>query len=267
MRRVEDGVEVLDRPTPVADRAASLADIERLNAWFGGHALTLRQVARAARCLPPGQAIRVVDVGAGGGGLAIRIARWARRAGRPVRILAVELDADSADLSRHATREYPEVTVVRADAAALPVHAGGVDLVVSLLLLHHLDPPVAVAALGEMARAGRLGFVVNDLWRGRTGVGLVWLATRLLRCHPISRHDGPLSVRRSYSAAELRALAARARVGPLDVRRYPWFVRIIAVGKGSEATPSVPHGKRRCVASDEGDGTTARTGRNAGRPA
>jgi hypothetical protein len=81
-----------------------------------------------------------------------------------------------------------------------------------------------------MARVGRLGFVVNDLWRARFGVALVWLATRVLRCHPISRHDGPLSVRRSYSPEEIRALASNARVRRLEVRRYPWLVRVIATG-------------------------------------
>jgi ubiquinone/menaquinone biosynthesis C-methylase UbiE len=148
-----------------------------------------------------------------------------------VRVIAVDLDADSARLSRARTQGWPEISVIRADAAALPFRAAGVDLVVSTLMLHHLGPDVAVAALGEMARAGRLGFVVNDLWRARLGVALVWLATRVLRCHPISRHDGPLSVRRSYSPTEMRALATRAHVPRLEVRRYPWLVRVVATGK------------------------------------
>jgi hypothetical protein len=74
---------------------------------------------------------------------------------------------------------------------------------------------------------------VNDLWRARLGVFLVWLTTRLLRCHRISRHDGPLSVRRSYSPPEIRRLAERARVSRLEVRRYPWLARVITVGGNS----------------------------------
>jgi hypothetical protein len=81
-----------------------------------------------------------------------------------------------------------------------------------------------------MARAGRLGFVVNDLWRTRLGLVVVWLATRVLARHPISRHDGPLSVRRSYSPRELRALAARAGVSRMQVRRYPGLLRVVAIG-------------------------------------
>ncbi len=230
MRRIENGLEILDRPTPEHDRAASLADVERLNAWFGGHALTLRHVARALRRLPPDRPARILDVGAGGGYLAIRLARWARRARRPLHVVALDHDADSARHARAATARYPEISIVCGDAAALPVRAAGVDLVVSSLTLHHLGRGAAVAGLAEMTRAGRLGFIVNDLWRARLGLALVWLATRLLARHPISRHDGPLSVRRSYSPDEIRSLAVLARVPRLEVRRYPWLARVLAVG-------------------------------------
>src|SRR5713226_4548026 len=153
MIRAEGALELLDRPVSATERAASLADIDRLNAWFGGYALTLREIRRVAARAPARRLI-VLDVGGG--------------------------------------------------------HA-------------------AVAALREMAAAARGAVVVNDLLRTRLALTLVWLATRLLRCHPISRHDGPLSVRRAYSGDELRALAARAGIRRLDVREYPAFGRLVAV--------------------------------------
>jgi SAM-dependent methyltransferase len=229
MRRVGDALEMLDRPTAPADRAASLRDIEWLNAWSGGDALTLRHVRRAARRLPRDRMSWILDVGTGGGGFARRLVRWARRDRRRIRVLALDRDDDTARLAVRAAAALPEISIIRADAAALPVRAGAVDLVVSTLTLHHLAAETASAALAEMAVAARLGFIVNDLWRSRLSVALVWLATRLVGCHWISRHDGPLSVRRSYSPAEIRAMAAEAGVGPVAVHRYPWLVRVVAV--------------------------------------
>jgi hypothetical protein len=124
-------------------------------------------------------------------------------------------------------RAYPEVLLVQGDG--LPFHAHAVDIVASSLTLHHLEPEQAVAGLREMTMAARIAVVVNDLLRRRLSLGLVWLATRLLRCHPISRHDGPLSVRRSYSRAELRALAERAGARRLTVHEYPVLGRMLAV--------------------------------------
>ena len=151
----------------------------------------------------------VVDVGGGRGDLAVRIVRWARRAGRPVRVIVLDHDATTLALARRRTARYSEIALVRADATALPLRAGAVDVAVAALTLHHLTPDEATAALTAMTAAARV-VVVNDLLRTPVALALVWLATRALRLHPVSRHDGPLSVRRAYSADELTALGRRS---------------------------------------------------------
>src|SRR5262249_60193340 len=101
-------------------------------------------------------------------------------------------------------------------------------IVTSALTLHPLEPAQAAAGLREMTAAARIAVVVNDLLRRRLSLGLVWLATRLLGCHPISRHDGPLSVRRSYSRAELTALAQKAGARRRTIRGDPRLGRLPA---------------------------------------
>jgi len=229
IRRVAGAMELLDGPVAAADRAASLADIERLSAWFGGYALTLREIRRLAARGPRGRALVVLDVGGGAAGLALRAAAWARRRGVGLRVVVVEREPAALALARRACVGYPEIRLVQADATALPIRAGAADVATSSLTLHHLEPDAAVASLREMAAAARLGVVVNDLLRTPLAWALVWLATRLLRCHPISRHDGPLSVRRAYAPAELAELAARAGLGALTIRAYPAFGRLVAV--------------------------------------
>src|SRR5437899_9946701 len=116
-----------------------------------------------------------------------------------------------------------------AGAAAMPVRGGGAAVATRALTRHHLEPDGAVASLREMAAAARRAVIVNDLLRTRLAFGLVWLATRLLRCHPISRHDGPLSVRRAYSAAELTMLAQKAGITTLRVHAHRIYGRLVAV--------------------------------------
>ena len=226
MVRAADARERLDGPLSPAARGATLADLDRLNAWFGGYALTLSRIRRVAARLPPGRRLVVADVGGGRGDLAVHVARWARRAGRPVRVLVLDTDAATLALARRRTAAYPEITVVQADATALPLREGAADVVVAALTLHHLDPDAAAACLAEMRAAAPLA-VVNDLLRTRTSLALVWLATRLLWLHPVSRHDGPLSVRRAYSPGELAVLAEKAG-GRARIRRYSWLGRLVA---------------------------------------
>jgi SAM-dependent methyltransferase len=229
MKRVDGAHEVLDGAVAASELAASLADIDRLNSWFGGYALSLRAIRRLADQVPRDRPLRVIDVGGGTAAFAVRIAEWARRSGRDVRVVVVDRDPTTLALARAATAAYPEIWLVRGDAAALPCRARAADIVTSTLTLHHLEPPEAAASLREMAAAARIAVVVNDLLRRRLSLGLVWLATRLLGCHPISRHDGPLSVRRSYSPDELRALAGPAGARRLTIREYPVLGRLVAV--------------------------------------
>jgi ubiquinone/menaquinone biosynthesis C-methylase UbiE len=122
---------------------------------------------------------------------------------------------------------YPEISVVRADVTALPLREAAADVATASLTLHHLEPDDAVSALAEMAFTARR-VIVNDLLRTRASLALVWLVTRVLAMHPMSRHDGPLSVRRAYTADELGALAEKARIAPLRIRRHPLLGRLVA---------------------------------------
>ncbi len=227
MRRAEGAREYLDGRVPPADLAATLADLDRLNAWFGGHALSLARVRRAAAATPGARTLRVVDVGGGDGAFARRVVLWARRAGRRVRVLVVDADAGTAALAAAACAAYPEISVLRADARALPLTTDAADVVHAGLTLHHLEPDDAVRALREMRRACRGRLVVNDLARTPLALGLVWLVTRVLPMHWMSRHDGPLSVRRAYAPAELGDLFDAAGVTRATVSRYPWLARLV----------------------------------------
>jgi SAM-dependent methyltransferase len=218
--------ERIDGPLPPADLRATLDDLDRLNAWFGGYALTLRRIRRAAAALPRGACLRVVDVGGGRGDLAVHVVRWARRAGHPVRVLVVDSDDATLALARWGTAASPEIRLVQADAGALPLRDGAADVAHAALTLHHLDGEGAVACLGQMAAAAPV-VIVNDLLRTPLTLALVWLATRALRLHPVSRHDGPVSVRRAWSAEDLVMLAEKAG-RRARVTRYPGLGRLLA---------------------------------------
>ena len=218
--------EQMDGPLAPAELAATLDDLDRLNAWFGGYALTLRRIRGAAAALPRGARLRVVDVGGGRGDLAVNIVRWARRTGRPVRVVVIDNDPATLALARRRTAAYPEIALVQADAGALPLHEGGAHVAHAALTLHHLDADTAAACLGQMAAAAPV-VAVNDLLRTPLTLALVWLATRVLRLHPVSRHDGPISVRRAWSGPELAVLAEKAG-RRARITRYPWLGRLVA---------------------------------------
>ena len=66
-------------------------------------------------------------------------------------------------------------------------------------------------------RVARRGIVVNDLLRNRRA--LVWITILTLGANEYVRADGPQSVRRGFTVEEAAALARRAGLPWLRVRR------------------------------------------------
>lgn len=227
--RDAESVELMDRPASLEEISGSLRAIVRLNGLFGGRRLTLRHVRDLLDGLPADRAVTVLDVGAGAADIPVTLVRWARRTGRRIRVFALDRDGTVLKYARGYAAAYPEITFVQGDALALPVAPGSADVVISAMTLHHLQPEEATRSLGEIDAAARLGWVVNDLVRGRAAHRLVWLVTRLLSRSAMARHDGPLSVLRSYTPPEVAALCEKAGLFDVRVVHHAWFIRQCAV--------------------------------------
>jgi len=227
--RNAEAVELMDRPVSLAEISGCLHTIVRLNGLFGGRRLTLRHVRGLLDGLPADRAVTVLDVGAGAADIPVTLVRWARRAGRRMRVFALDRDSATLNYARRHAAAYPEIAFVQGDALALPVPPGSVDVVISALTLHHLQSEEALRYLSEIDAAARLGWVVNDLVRGRAAHGLVWLLTRLLSRSAVARHDGPLSVLRSYTPSEVAVLCEKAGLFDVRVVHHALFLRQCAV--------------------------------------
>jgi len=231
LERDADAVEMMDRPASFEEISGCLDTITRFNGLFGGRWLTLRHVRDLVDALPAGQPVTVLDVGAGAADIAVTLVRWARRAGLRIRVLALDRGTFTLRVARRRIAAYPEITLVQGDALALPVSPGSVDMVISAMTLHHLQPEEAVRYLAEIDGAARLGWVVNDLVRGHAAHRLVWALTRALSRSAMARHDGPLSVLRSYTPPEVAALCEKAGLFDVTVAHHAVFIRQCAVRK------------------------------------
>jgi ubiquinone/menaquinone biosynthesis C-methylase UbiE len=230
LARAAGVLEIIDGPpVPFKEMACCMTDISRVNALFGGRMVTMVHVKRLLGALPPDRLITVLDVGTGAGDIPRELVRWARSQGRRIRIFALDRDAATLQIAATLVRDYPEISFLRGDALELPIRAGAVDLTISAMTLHHLEPDAGVRYLAEMDRAAQVGFVVNDLVRSRVAHCVVWLITRFITRSAISRHDGPLSVKRSYTPAEVSGLCEQAGLKGVDVVHYWPYFRFCAV--------------------------------------
>lgn len=203
--------ELMDRPdTPEAELRRSLADLRAVNRWLGGTRRLLRLVRPMVRVIDA-RPIRILDVATGSGDIPVALARWARGMGETVEIAGVDLHAGAVAAAGEHTAGFPEIEVIAADALALPFTDGSFHIATCCTALHHFEEPDAVRLLREMRRVASAGVVVLDLRRTIAALlGVRLLASTVWRSHPITRHDGPASVRGAFTTAELRRLAELA---------------------------------------------------------
>jgi len=217
MRRLAEAHEYLDGPLDdAAVLRGNLRDLTRINRWFGGAAASRRALEGllGRRTVPH----TLLDVGTGAADIPLALIADGERRGRPLRVTGVDarrevLEAARAVEPRLATTEALELAV--SDGRSLPWPDGSFDVVHASLVIHHLEPPEAIAFLREAGRVSRLGVIVNDLVRARRH----WLGARVLvrviTRNRYTRHDGPMSVQRAYTRIELHALLAGASLRPI----------------------------------------------------
>jgi 2-polyprenyl-3-methyl-5-hydroxy-6-metoxy-1,4-benzoquinol methylase len=214
-----DRPELMDtRDFPPETVRETLRFLSLTNRRFGGADVVLRHLKGWRPRWPKGP-VTLLDVGTGGGDIALAVARWARSEKVDMRITAVDLIPSIADIARENTRDFPEITVMAGDAFSLP---GPFDHVTASLFLHHVPPPENVAAVRRLDRLSRRGLIISDLERSLPS----FLAVTLLSWaagNGVVRHDGPLSVRRAFTLPEMEALGRHAGLPHLKARKEPWF--------------------------------------------
>ena len=216
--------ELLDGPDhEPGELRRSLEQVADVNRWLGG----TRALKRHLAPLLEGGPRRLLDVGAGNGAVGEALVGWARRRGAPWWVAALDLHPQIAPLAAER-----RVDAVRGDALRLPFADGAFDAAYTVLTLHHFADDDAVRLVREMARVSRGPVLVNDLERTRLAhLGARLLAATVWRGNRLTRHDGPISVLRSFTAPELLDVGRRAGLRDARVRRHPAF-RLVLEGRG-----------------------------------
>ena len=147
----------------------------------------------------------LLDIGCGGGDVPVMLSRWAARDGLRLEITAIDPDPRA---SRFAAERHQAagVTFRQATAAQLASEGLSFDLVVSNHVLHHLAEDDLPVFLAESARLCHGRVIHNDLRRSPAAYALFFAGSWPFTGSYI-RQDGLTSIRRSYTAAELRAAA------------------------------------------------------------
>jgi ubiquinone/menaquinone biosynthesis C-methylase UbiE len=213
--------ELLDTDfgTP-AEVATSLADLRRINRWFGGITTTQAMIEYVAHQLNA-KSLSLLEVAAGSGDVP-QIAGERLKA-RGIQLEITLLDHAASHLKSAMTNNGSSTNrAVVGDATALPFPDNSFDLVDCGLFTHHLTPEQVVKFVNEGLRVCRTAVLINDLVRHLLHLSFVYAGLPLYRSR-LTRHDAPASVRQAYTIEEMLGLLGKTKATRSQIQRYYLF--------------------------------------------
>ena len=233
-KRRSDRLEYIDTGDYTPEEYEScIGELQLVNRWMGD-AHTLR-----ATLFPEIEArglsnFSILDVGAGSGELLRVTTRWARETNRRVTAVGLELNERSAESINEESERFNEISSVRGNALELPFKDNRFDYVICSLFTHHFVDEQVVQIFREMSRVARRRIFVIDLNRHPIAYLLYTTLGKLVLHNRLLRHDGALSILRSFKADELRELGKRAGLHNVSVeRRFPYRLVLRAAARAN----------------------------------
>jgi 2-polyprenyl-3-methyl-5-hydroxy-6-metoxy-1,4-benzoquinol methylase len=232
------GPELIDLPPESYSRseyAGNFADIRKVNRFLGDNRATrkLFSILVSGIAVFAERPIRVLDIATGSADIPVAIVKWARRKGIKVVVTAVDINPLAILEAAVVIKTYPEITVAVADGLSLPFENASYDIVLCAKTLHHFSSEETIRLLMEMDRVAAFGYIVMDLRRSWVAWLLISILARIFSRNRLTRHDGPLSVLRSYTVEELDALADQAGLSERSIVRHPFWLMALVGRKGS----------------------------------
>lgn len=214
-----------------AEYESCIGELQLVNRWMGD-AHTLRATLFREIEAQGLSDFSVLDVGAGSGELLRVTADWARQTNRRMSAVGLELNERSAESINEESQRFDEISSVRGNALELPFADNRFDYVICSLFTHHFVDEQVVTILREMSRVARRRIFVIDLNRHPIAYLLYTTLGKLVLHNRLLRHDGALSILRSFKAGELWELGQRAGLRDVRVqRRFPYRLVLSAAAQ------------------------------------
>jgi ubiquinone/menaquinone biosynthesis C-methylase UbiE len=215
--------ELLDQPDiPAADISRNLYELQLINRWLGGHAITRKGFRLLAAGLSK---ISLCELGCGGGDNLLTIQKTA---GEKIILNCTGIDRnpDCIRVARSACwNKGPQF--ILSDYRAV-VFEEKPDIVFSSLFCHHFTEEQLVDMFRWMKSQTRTGFFINDLHRHPLAYYAIRMLTTLFSRSYLVKNDAPLSVLRGFKKNDLVAILDKAGIREYSIR-WQWAFRWLII--------------------------------------
>ncbi|MGN6351864.1 MAG: methyltransferase domain-containing protein [Parafilimonas sp.] len=221
--------ELLDEDNiPFEDIQQNMQEINIINAWLGGHTITLNGFRKL---LGNKNKIHICEIGCGDGNNLYQLYKWCKKNDVQFSCTGIDIKAECIEAAK---KDYTiENAVWLVQDYKTVKFASKPDIIFSSLFCHHFDDRDLVAQLQFMQHNSVLGFFINDLQRNRFAYYSIKIITRFFSSSYLVRNDAPLSVARGFHKKEWAAIFNKAGIRNYTIK-WKWAFRYLIIFKHGE---------------------------------
>lgn len=218
--------ELLDEEQiPFADIQQNMKELNIINTYLGGHAVTISGVQKILDRFPDNTTITICEIGCGGGDNLLAIAKWCGSKNIPVSFIGIDI--------KPACISYAKIQCgtlnaewITSDYISADFTNKKPDIIFSSLFCHHFKEDELVPMLQWMKANAAKGFFINDLQRHSLAYHSIKLITKLFSKSYLVKNDAPLSVARGFTTKEWKQLLNWAGIESYSLQ-WKWAFRYL----------------------------------------
>ena len=155
-----------DDDIPFEDIQRNMYELDLINTYLGGHNITIQGIKSIIGNNPAlrenGAAIRICEIGCGGGDNLIAIEKWCNKNGIKVELIGIDIKKECIEYarSRRSTDNYKWII---SDFRDVYFQNQRPAIIFSSLFCHHFTEVEVIEMLWWMKNNSALGFFINDL--------------------------------------------------------------------------------------------------------
>ncbi|MCF4101591.1 methyltransferase domain-containing protein [Gillisia sp. M10.2A] len=212
-----------------AELEKTLSDLDTINKWLGGNAITLNGIKHILKEFPQNEEIKVVDVGCGNGAILREIAVWARKSDISIKLVGIDANTHAIQIAKRLSASYPGIGFYTLNIFSEEFQQMEFDIVLCTLTLHHFKESEIISLLQNFHNQSKLGIVINDLHRSRLAYVLFQAFCKVFINNEIARKDGLISILRGFKKYDLQQLSSSLTNATHHISwkwafRYQWVI-------------------------------------------
>ncbi len=215
-----------------AELAVALNDIATVNKFLGGNKITVSGLKTLIAQHPEKETWTVVDVGCGDGEVLRYVASKFKDFDKKIHFIGMDINEKSIKRARAKSKDCDNLEFRPKNI--LTINEGDIacDVILCTLTLHHFSDEQIAIFLKKFENLAGVGIVINDLQRSKLAYQLFKLFSSIFMKSDIARHDGKVSIARSFKKVELEAISQRLGFAKDSIQwkwafRYLWIINTL----------------------------------------